>query len=42
MPATLVDARALTHGQVNHRIGAPGDTVMTPPLLRFLKGCLAR
>ena len=42
VPATLVDARTLTHGQVNQRIGAPGDTVMTPPLLRFLKGCLAR
>ncbi len=38
---TLVDARTLTHGQVNNRIGAPGDTVMTPPLLRFLKRCLA-
>ena len=36
-PTTLVDARTLTHGQVNQRIGAPGDTVMTPPLLRFLK-----
>ena len=27
---TLVDARAYNHGQVNNRIGAPGDTVMTP------------
>ena len=36
---TLVDARTLTHGQVNQRIGAPGDTVMTPPLVAFLRGC---
>ncbi len=40
VPATLVDARTLTHGQVSNRIGAPGDTVMTPPLLGFLKRCL--
>jgi arylformamidase len=39
VPATLVDARSLTHGQVNSRIGAPGDTVMTPPLVSFLRGC---
>jgi arylformamidase len=42
VPTTLVDARTLTHGQVSQRIGAPGDTVMTPPLMTFLKGCLAR
>jgi acetyl esterase/lipase len=42
VPATLVDATTLTHNQVNQRIGAPGDTVMTPPLLRFLTGCFAR
>jgi acetyl esterase/lipase len=42
VPVTLVDARALTHAQVNRRIGAPGDTVMTPPLVRFLTGCFAR
>jgi arylformamidase len=41
VPVTLVDARTLTHGQVSKRIGAPGDTVMTPPLLSFLKRCLA-
>jgi acetyl esterase/lipase len=39
--ATVLDAGALTHGQVNAQIGAPGDTVMTPPLVEFLTGCLA-
>ncbi len=34
-----VDARSLTHGQVSSRIGAAGDRVMTPPLLRFLRTC---
>ena len=38
--ATLVDARSLSHEEVNTRIGAPGDTVMTAPLLRFLGRCL--
>ena len=41
-PATVIDARSLTHEQVNRRIGAPGDTVMTPPLMRFLRGCFQR
>ena len=36
-----VDARSLTHGQVSSRIGAPGDTVMTPPLVHFLRTCFA-
>ena len=27
----------LNHAQVNSRIGAPGDTVMTPPLVSFLR-----
>ena len=40
VPATTIDASTLTHGQVNTRIGAPGDTVMTPPLMRFLTACL--
>lgn len=35
-----IDARTLSHAEVNRRIGAPGDTVMTPPLTRFLDGCL--
>ncbi len=38
----LVDASSLTHGQVNSRIGAPGDTVMTKPLMSFLRSCLGR
>jgi acetyl esterase/lipase len=38
---TVLDAGTLTHGQVNSRIGAAGDTVMTPPLVTFLSGCFA-
>jgi arylformamidase len=41
IPVTVVDARTLTHGQVNAQIGASGDTVMTPPLTTFLTGCFA-
>ncbi len=37
---TVVDARPLTHGAVNSQIGVSGDTVITPPLSRFLTGCL--
>ena len=37
--STLVDATALTHNEVNSQIGAAGDTVMTEPLMKFLKGC---
>ena len=37
--AVALDAGSLTHNQVNRRIGAPGDTVMTPPVLEFLDGC---
>ncbi len=37
---TVIDARSLSHGEVNTRIGAPGDKVMTPPLTKFLTGCL--
>jgi len=40
--ATTIDARSLTHGEVNSRIGASGDTVMTTPLLWFLTRCFAR
>lgn len=39
--AVTIDARSLRHDQVNSRIGAPGDTVMTPPLMSFLTTCLA-
>lgn len=34
-----IDARGLSHNEVNTRIGAPGDTVMTPPLVSFLETC---
>jgi arylformamidase len=34
-----IDARTLSHGEVNSRIGAAGDTVMTPPLVSFLTTC---
>ena len=37
--ATTIDARSLTHGGVNANIGAPGDTVMTAPLMAFLTDC---
>jgi arylformamidase len=36
---TVIDAKKLTHSQVNNRIGAPNDTVMTRPIVTFLKGC---
>ncbi len=38
---TVLDAGSLTHGEVNARIGAPGDDVMTAPLTDFLSGCFA-
>jgi arylformamidase len=41
VPATVIDARTLSHEEVNTRIGAPGDKVMTPPLMKFLTGCFA-
>lgn len=40
--ATEIDARALSHQEVNTRIGAPGDDVMTPPLVAFLDTCFAQ
>jgi Esterase/lipase len=36
-----IDARTLTHAQVNREIGTPGDTVMTTPLTEFLTTCFA-
>lgn len=41
VPATAIDARGLTHGDVNQLIGASSDTRMTPPLTTFLTGCFA-
>ena len=40
--ARRIDARTLSHQQVNTQIGAPGDTVMTPPLVAFLTNCFAK
>jgi acetyl esterase/lipase len=37
---TAIAAQSLTHMQVNSQIGAPGDKVMTPPLMKFLGSCL--
>lgn len=37
--ATAIDARALTHNEVNTNLGAPGDTVMTAPVVAFLEQC---
>ena len=39
--ATTIDARSLSHQQVNTAIGSAGDTVMTPPLVDFLGRCFA-
>jgi hypothetical protein len=36
---TTIDARALTHAEVNANIGQLGDTVMTAPLMTFLTTC---
>jgi hypothetical protein len=37
-----IDAGTLTHAQVNTRIGAPRDDVMTPAMTAFLDDCFAR
>ncbi len=37
--AITIDARALTHAEVNADIGKLGDTVMTAPLMSFLTTC---
>ena len=41
VPVTIVDARGLSHNEVNAQIGAPGDTVMTQAVTSFLEGCFA-
>ena len=41
VPVTIVDARGLSHNEVNSQIGAPGDTVMTPAVTAFLAGCFS-
>jgi acetyl esterase/lipase len=39
---TVADLPGFTHEDVNDRIGAPGDDVLTPGLQAFLTGCLDR
>ena len=36
VPATLVNAGGYAHDEVNTRLGVPGETVVTPPVMRFL------
>jgi acetyl esterase/lipase len=40
VPARVVRATGLTHEEVNSSVGAPGDTVVTPPLMSFFRGCI--
>ena len=40
--ATIIDAGGLNHAQVNQSIGMAGDTVMTPPVKKFLKTCFTQ
>ncbi len=42
VPARVVRATGLTHEQVNSSVGQPGDTVVTPPLMDFYRGCIRR
>lgn len=39
--ATVVDASSLSHQEVNTRLGAPGDDVMTEPFVSFVAACSA-
>ena len=41
VPVEVLDARPLDHEGVNAAVGAPGDTVVTPPLVAFLRRCVA-
>jgi acetyl esterase/lipase len=38
---TVVDANPLTHAEVNDAVGQAGDSVVTPALMLFLKGCVS-
>jgi len=40
IPATLINADPLDHAGVNDAVGAPGDTIVTPPLMAFLRACV--
>jgi hypothetical protein len=39
VPAELVVARGMSHGEVNTAIGADGDTRITPALMDFYRTC---
>lgn len=39
VPVETIDAAALAHDEVNSRIGAAGDDVMTAPVMGFLARC---
>lgn len=41
VPATTHLVRGLSHEEVNEAVGHPDDTVVTPPLLTFLRACTA-
>jgi arylformamidase len=38
--ATTIDATGFSHEEVQSQIGAAGDTLMTPPIVDFLRACL--
>ena len=39
-PATALVVNQLTHEEINEAVGAPGDTLVTPPLLDFFRACV--
>ncbi len=41
IPVEVLDARPLDHAGVNAAVGQPGDTIVTPALLGFLRDCVA-
>jgi acetyl esterase/lipase len=38
---SVIDVSPLAHEDVNTAVGAPGDSVVTPPLTSFIEGCFA-
>jgi len=38
-PASVIDVSPLTHEEINAAVGSPGDTMVTPPLMSFLRSC---
>jgi acetyl esterase/lipase len=40
VPTTVLDATALEHADLTTLVGAPGDTVLTPALMKFVDGCV--